>query len=131
MGMYSWFQYQHNLKIDPNKVVDEEKIKNLSLGLVTIKEENEERYVDFEEFTDIKLYGYFYDDQMELLHYVANICLLDEEPHNEEPHNNFIEYSYEEGFRFRILFFISKEIRKNTWGVLTQTWDSDHLQFVN
>lgn len=107
MGMYSWYEYQYGMYLNPNfnDKVDEirEKLAEKS-DLITLEEDtlskNRIRYVfNFDQFTDVKLFGYFYPYSVELLYFIAEH--LDYSSESEE---NKVIFSYEEGFHFYLKF---------------------------
>lgn len=131
MGMYSYFAHQYGLVVNPNISVNEEKLRELSEELVEVRPANSWDYIrndnidkntaqilDFSGYDDLKLYGYFYDNTKALFDYVTEICVLDD---NND--TNLLEYHYEEGFDFRIIFKILADGRK-AWTVVEaeQVW---------
>lgn len=97
--MYSWYEGQVGMKVKAHKFF----ITNDGIlygdGLITLEEIGNEIFFNFAEMNDIKLYGYFYKETMEMFKWVANHIEL-----TESDTDNYVEFTYEDGMRFRIGF---------------------------
>lgn len=97
--MYSWYEGQVGMKVKEDAIVDDRELLEIGDRMIMLEEIGNERFFNFAEMNDIKLYGYFYKETMEMFKWVANLIEL-----TESDTDNYVEFTYEEGMRFRIGF---------------------------
>ena len=86
MGMYSTFITQDI------EIKNAEELKKISKEIDTLNLIDKDGNIQFDEWTDHKIEGYWYEGTMEILRAIAPFI------------EGFVEFEYEEGYRFKIIF---------------------------